>query len=634
MAPKSCNGKVLHVDLTQRKTWIEEPSDEFYRTYGGGSAMGVYYLLKEMKPRVDALSPENILTLFLGIPTGLPISGQSRMTAAAKSPLTGAVGDSQCGGFFPAKMKQSGFDGIVIRGRAPEPVYLWLHDGEAEIRSASHLWGKVTAETEDALRAELKDDKIEVCQIGPAGELGVRYAALINMCNRANGRTGMGAVMGSKNLKAVVVQGRKRVEAARPEEVSRMFREGTRNIPNVGGVKFLSAQGTAGDVAGNNAAGALPSYNFNRGTFEYYEGITGELQTDTILTKRDTCFSCAVRCKPVISTEFRGRKVLPRYGGIEYETMAALGSYCGVHDIAAVGLANQLCNLYGIDTISCGATIAWAMECFEKGILTLDDTGGIDLHFGNADSMVKLVELIGKREGFGQLLGEGSERAARAIGRGSQACLTTSKGQEAPAHMPQFKRMMGLHYAVNPFGADHESAEHDPFVEVGVDDLSRQNMAQLGFTELQEPGSINAYKARMVAVTQWLYSAMDSYCFCVFVWGPAWQLYGPQQMAELLRYATGWDITLEEVLRVGERRVNMLRAFNMREGLDRRQDTLPPKFYEPLQGPGPREGVHYTRDEFNKLLDDYYAAMGWDVAAGNPTREKLASLGLDWIQIA
>ena len=627
MALQCCNGKVLHVDLTTGKTWVENPPESFYRTYGGGSAMGLHYILKETPRGKDPLSSDNILTLFTGIPTGLPISGQSRLTASARSPLTGAIGDSQCGGFLPARMKSAGIDGIVIRGRAPKPVYLWIKDGEVEIRDAAHLWGKLTDETEDMIRNELADNKVEILQIGPAGEKMVRFAALINMVNRANGRTGMGAVMGSKNLKAVALQGNHKIKAADPRTISAMFKEGSKGIKERG----MHINGTAGSVSALQAAGGLPTRNFNEGQFENYEAISGETMTETILAERDTCFSCTLRCKRVVKTAYRDQEVLERFGGPEYETIAALGSYCGVSDLNAIALANQLCNQYGIDTITCGATIAFAMECFENGLLTPDDTGGLDLHFGNAEVLVRLVEMIGQRRGFGDLLAEGSQRLAERIGQNAEDYLITSKGQEAPAHMPQHKKVMGLIYAVNPFGADHESSEHDPCIETGADEITQARMAQLGFSELQPSGSTTAEKVRMIYETQKFFSALDSFCLCMFVWGPSFQVYGPRQTVEMLQAATGWDIDLDEILEIGERRVNMMRVFNAREGFDRRNDSLSKKFFRPLQGSGPNAGAHFTPEQFEKLKDEYYRLAGWDSTTGNPTPEKLEQLGIAWL---
>lgn len=633
MVPKCYNGRILHVDLTEGKTWVETPPESFYRKYGGGSGMGVYYVLKEVPKGADPLGPENVLTVFVGPATGLPISGQSRVVVNAKSPLTGAIGDSQGGGFFPAEMKFAGYDGIVIRGRAPKPVYLWIKDGEAEIRDATHLWGKITGDVEDLIRKELGDDKVQVLQIGPAGEKMVRIANILNMVNRANGRTGMGAVMGSKNLRAIAVRGTGKISAADPEALQRLFRAGTERIPQNPAVHFLHVHGTTGDVSGQHAVGGLPTHNFNEGQFAGYQSISGERMTETILKDRDTCFSCTVRCKRVVETEYKGRHVSPRYGGPEYETTAALGSYCGVADMNAVALANQICNQYGLDTISCGAIVAFAMECFEHGALTLEDTGGLELRFGNADAMVKTVEMIARREGLGNVLAEGSARAAKIIGKNAEDFLITFRGQEAPAHMPQAKRLMGLIYAVNPFGADHMSSEHDPFYEGGGDPLAMPRLNVLGLTALQPAGSLTDEKVRFLVTTQKVYAAMDTYALCSFVYGVGWQLYGPDETVEMLRAATGWDITLNELLEVGERRINMMRAFNAREGFTREKDALPIKFFMPLKGDGPTAGVHYTHEQIEHAKDVYYRLCGWDPGTGNPTPQKLAALGLDWIEL-
>jgi aldehyde:ferredoxin oxidoreductase len=593
--------------------------------------MGVYYVLKGTPPGVDPLSEENVLTVFLSVLTGLPMSGLSRLTVNAKSPLTGAIGDSQAGGFFPARMKNAGIDGMVIRGKASSPVYLLVKDGEVEFRDAAHLWGKITGEVDEILKKELGDPKAEIMQIGQAGEKLVRYAAIMNMSNRACGRTGMGAVMGSKNLKAIVVQGAEKVTASDPRRMSEMNKAGTGRIKDTPGIYSYQMFGTAGDIPVQQMSGGMPTFNFNEGQFEDFESIGGERVAETILKESDTCFACTVRCKRVVETEFQGEKVLPYYGGPEYESTATLGSYCGVGDIHAISLANQLCNQYGLDTISCGATIAFAMECFENGLLTLDDTGGLDLHFGRAGSMVKLVEQIGKREGLGDLLAEGSERAAASIGKQAGDYLITVKGQEMPAHMPQAKKAMGLIYAVNPFGADHESSEHDPSYEDGIaDQQSINRMAELGLTGLQPAGSFNEEKARMVAVTQKVYSAMDTLDLCAFVWGIGFQLYGPTEMVEMVNAATGWDMTLDELLALGERRINLMRAFNAREGFTRQDDVLKKKFFQPLQGTGPTAGERYDADHFEQMKEAYYGFMGWDIQTGNPTREKLEALELGW----
>jgi aldehyde:ferredoxin oxidoreductase len=631
VTPPCIIGKILHVDLSENKTWIEEPPETFYRQLGGGSAMGLHYLLREIPPGVDPLSPQNILTLFTGLSTGLPISGQSRLSANALSPLTGAIGDSQCGGFFPARFKFSGFDGAVIRGRAKNPAYLLLSDSQAEIRDASHLWGKTTGETEELLKAELNDPKIEILQIGPAGENQVRMAAMINMCNRANGRTGMGAVMGSKNLKAVVVRGSQKITSADPKTIQEMFKisaQGATDSP-------LHIHGTPRTVALQQAAGGLPSYNFNQGQFDGYEALDGETMTASILAGRDTCFSCAIRCKRVVETEYDQQKVLQRFGGPEYETIGTFGSYCGISDLNAVSLANQLCNKYGIDTISCGATISFAMECFENGLLTAQDTDGIELRFGNAAAAIMMVHKIAHREGIGDLLAEGSARAAVRIGKNAQDFLVTTKGNEAPAHMPQAKKMIGLIYAVNPFGADHMSSEHDPFYEQGTATPTHQaRMAEIGLNAPQPHGSTTLEKVRMIYETQKFFSALDSICLCAFVWGTSCRVFGPEDTAKMLRAATGWeDFTLEELLQIGERRTNLMRAFNQRFGFSRQDDGLPAKFYKPLQGSGPTAGEHFTLEQIEHLKDQYYQLAGWDISTGNPTSDKLSSLGLEWVGV-
>ena len=620
--PYGYHGRILHVDLTTGKIEVEEPDETFYRKYMGGSAMGAYYLLKHTPPGADPLGPENTLSLMVGVVTGAPFPGQSRVCATAKSPLTGLVGDSQAGGFWPAELKAAGFDGIVLHGRTESPVYLWVHDGEAELRDASHLWGRFTAEVEDAIREELGDPRIQVLQCGPAAEKGVRFGALINNANRANGRTGMGTVMASKNLKAVAVRGRHRPELADPEGVKALAKWGAENFEK-SDIYGMGLFGTAEIVVSQSKQGGLPTRNWSSGTFEHAEAISGERMAETILKDRDTCYACVVRCKRVVEIKEGPFPVDPRYGGPEYETIATMGSYCGVSDLAAVARANQLCNMYGMDTIACGATIAWAMDCFERGLITQEDTGGIDLRFGNSEALVRMVELIGKREGFGKVLGEGSARAAEILGVG-QDLVVAVKNHELPAHMPQVKRSLALIYAVNPFGADHESSEHDPSYRWYPD-----RMAELDLLDPQPSKVLNPEKVRYAYYTQILYSAMDSISVCLFVFGPAWHLYGPSQLVEAVRAVTGWNVSLWELMKVGERRLNLLRAFNAREGVGAEADTIPPKLLVPLKG-GKSDGIAVTAEEVEAAKALYYRMAGWS-EDGKPTRAKLEELALGWV---
>jgi aldehyde:ferredoxin oxidoreductase len=624
-------GRILHVNLTTGSIEIEQPPESFYRTYLGGSAMGLYYILRDVPVGTDGLDPANVLTMMDSVLTGTPIAGQSRITISARSPLTDGIGDSQGGGFFPAELRFAGFTGIVIRGRAAEPVYLWIHDGEAELRPAGHLWGTTTSQVTDLLKAELEEPRLEVAAIGPAGEKLSRLAAVMSMANRANGRTGMGAVMGSKNLKAVAVRGTvRKVPMADPAAFGKLAKWGAREVPNNGDVLGLRTDGTQSVLEGQHAAGGLPTFNYGAGTFDGYEAIGGPTMTATILTDRDTCYSCAVHCKRVVETEWQGRHVEPRHGGPEYETAAVFGSYCGVDDLHAIALANKICNENGLDTIGTGATVAWAMDCYEQGVLTEAEIG-FPAKFGDASAMVRLTDMIAAREGIGDVLADGSRRAAATLGKGAELLITV-KGAEAPAHMPQAKRSLGLIYAVNPFGADHQSSEHDGMVEEGASDLYMERLKMLGFDERQPYDSFGPDKIRFALKTQQFYSFLDTADLCQFVWGPAWSLFGPQETVDAVRAVTGWsDFDIDELIEIGERRLNMLRAFNAREGMDRREDKLPAKFFKPLAGTGPTRGVALDPAVMEGALDEYFRLAGWDGQTGNPTPGTMARLGLAWI---
>jgi aldehyde:ferredoxin oxidoreductase len=640
-------GKILHVDLTNHQIEIEEPDEAFYRQYPGGSLMGLYYLWHNTPQGTDPLSPENTLTLACSAPTGLPISGQSRCTATCKSPSSGGAADSQAGGFWPAELKFAGFDAIVLKGASEKPVYLWVNDGQAELRDAAHLWGKPTYEVDEILKEECGDKRTEIAQIGIAGEKLANFAAIMNMSNRAWGRTGVGAVMGSKKLKAIAVRGTEKVVPADKKAIAAMAKEGVKRH-QAGKLENFGRYGTANTVMNNNGAGGLPTNNWDGGFMIDAENISGERLYDELLRGaeagkqdrqgRDTCYACIVRCKRVVQSEWRSRQhgdnpLLPEYGGPEYETIATFGSYCGVDDLHAVTYANQLCNEYGVDTISCGATLSWAMECFEKGVFTTEDTDGIELRFGNADAMIAMLKKTLNREGFGDYLADGSAKAADRLGKGHEYLLTV-KGQELPAHMPHVKRGLGLIYAANPFGADHQSSEHDPMYHPKLyERLYHEFLGQIGLDKPQHPKALNAEKVEFALKTQYNYSTADTISLCQFVYGPGWQLYGPQDMADLMSAATGWDVSVEEIQTIGQRRLNLMRAYNAREGLNRDQDTLPQKLFSKALEGGRSDGAILEQAELEAGLDMYYEQAGWDTATGVPTPATLAALGLGWAEL-
>ena len=621
--------KILAGDLTNSKIVVKPLPGDVYRLYPGGSALGLYLILQEMPANVDSLSPDNMLVFSVSPLTGLPISGLSRIVTTTKSPLTGTIGDSQAGGFLPAYLKANGWDAVVFRGKAEKPMYLYINGETVTLKSAEHLWGKVTGEVEQLIKNELDDEDLEIAQIGPAGENLVKFACIINHCNRANGRNGTGAVMGSKNLKALVV---KKVEPFKPacEKVfSVLVENGLERLKDNPVIAGLGRHGTIGVLDSFNELGFLPTKNWTSGCFpEGADNITGTTMSNSILVDRAACHACAITCKRVV--EVPG-KVDPLYGGPEYETAAALGSYCGVTNLETIVLANQLCNMYGIDTISCGGTIAFAMECYEKGLIGKDTTGGLELNFGNQEVLLRLIEMIAKREGFGDMLAEGSSRAARKIGGEALELTMSVKGKELPAHMPQLKPSVGLIYAVNPFGVDHQSSEHDFASSQGTESKESRWLAQLGIWKgYKNDSELDDDKVRFAFDSQCYYSILDTLGLCQFVWGLSWQVYGPSDLIDLCRLGIDWETSLFELMRVGERRINMMRYFNAREGFTKADDTLPERIFKPLPD-GPSKGLHVNKDAFLKALETYYQFAGWEVQTGNPSEATLKKLSLGWL---
>lgn len=620
--PYGHNGKILKVDLSNKEISIEEPEEKIYRKYLGGGALAAHYLLKELEPNVDPFSPDNVLVFMTGVITGTNISGNSRYTVAAKSPLTEGYGESEAGGWWGPELKSAGFDGIIVKGKAENPVYLWIHDGEAEIRDGSQYWGKVSGDVQKGILDELEDSRIRVLQTGIAGENLVRYAAVVNELKHFNGRTGMGAVMGSKNLKAIATRGTKRPEIA-DADAAKEVRQWYADVYDRDN-DSMHLYGTARLTGILSESGILPTRNFREGEFEYAEEISGQKMAETILKKCGTCYACMVACKREVEDE--ETELDPKYGGPEYETVAANGSLCCIGDIKEVAMANQLLNQYVIDTISAGVTVAFAMECYENGILTKEDTDGLELNFGNADAALELIKMIAKREGIGELLAEGTKRAAEKIGKGAEKYAMHVKGQELPMHDPRGKQGVALAYATSATGADHMEAPHDPtFVDFNPEG---HVLGELGLIESLDPLDLDYKKVRAYYYSQLVYTAYNSVGECDFAGVPI----GTLRLNKLIDYinaVTGWDMSLWEFLKVGERANAMYRIFNYREGFTKDDDTLPERICQGLEN-GVLKGEKIDKDELDEALTLFYEMSGWD-ENGYPKNSKLLELGLDWL---
>ena len=613
-------GKILKVDLTRGVSSVEEKDAAFYRRYMGGNGFIAHYLLAEMDPKADPLGPDNLLIFATGAITGLPIAGAGRSAVGCKSPLSGGYGEADVGGYFGAELKQAGFDAIVIRGRAPKPVYLWIHDGKVEIRSAEHLWGMTTLDCQTTVQGELDDRRVRLAMIGPGGEKLVRYACIINDLRHAAGRTGTGAVMGSKNLKAVVARGEPKVPIADEAAFKELSRWMVRNWKQ--DAFGLHDTGTNGGLVDLNEVGALPTRNFQDGQFEGAEKIGGIAMRDTITTGREGCYACPIRCKRVVEVHDDEYDVNPIYGGPEYETVGAFGSVCGVDDLRAIAKAHELCNAYSLDTITTGMTVAFAMECFENGLLTLEDTDGLDLRFGNAAAMVEMTRRICEREGaLADLLAEGPTVAAKQLGPEAEPFLVTVKGQPFPMHESRYRHGQGLGYALSPTGADHM---HNFWDEGLANSELNEGLQSLGVytsvpqTELS-PVKVRAYKA--VSNWQWVHNHLGH---CMFV---PWSR---DQMVDIVRAITGWETTVHELLMVGERGVTMARAFNQLCGLGRKDDVLPLRMNTSF-----RAGVVNEAPIDPEVLDEhvglFYEMMGWDAETGVPTSARLHELDIAWV---
>jgi aldehyde:ferredoxin oxidoreductase len=622
--PFGYNGKILRVDLSRQEWWVEEPGEKWYRTYMGGSAFGSYYLLKLLKPGVDPLSPGNVLIFACSVVTGVPISGWNRYTVAAKSPLTHAFGESEAGGYFGPELKFAGFDAIVIEGRAPKPTYLFIKDGAVRFQDAKDVWGLDNFETLRRIQEEVEDKRVRVASIGPAGERLIRFANVSNDVEHFNGRTGMGAVLGSKNLKAVAVRGTQRMESAEADKVREIAQWHNARIkthpPNVGLTHF----GTPGLLKGLNATGILPTRNFREGVFEGADKLNADAYA-SILHSSGTCWACVVKCKRRVALDDEKYPLNPKWGGPEYETIAAFGSLIGNDNLAAVARGNQLCNLYGMDTITMGNLTALVMECFEKGILTEKDTGGRKVRFGDPDALLWLIEEVVHRRGIGDILAEGVKAASERIGRGAEEFAFTIKGNDLPMHDGRGKTGMALGYALSSTGADHVETPHDgAFQGDGVAKLHA-----LGYLDPVDPLETDSAKVRFFALGQKAWGINNLLSICNFTSVPLHAMTF-HNLVEAVRAVTGWDTSLYEILLAVDRSTVMSRVFNLREGLGPEDDRVIRRWHEEMPG-GPLKGKKLDEQEFRRSIDLYYELSGWD-QRGRPTLGKLVELNLEWLR--
>jgi aldehyde:ferredoxin oxidoreductase len=616
------NGKILRVDLSTGTIEEQQLEEKIYRQFLGGGALSLYFLLRELPLGIDPLGAENMLVFAASAVTGTPALGFSRFTVAAKSPVTHGFGESEAGGWWGPELKFAGFDAIVIKGRAARPVYLWIKDGKAELRDANKLWGKSTGEAQSLIRKELEDDKVRVAIIGPGGEKQVTYACILNELKHANGRGGMGAVMGSKNLKAVAVRGSKKMPLHDSERVRDIVRslgaEWKQNPATIGPL------GTARGVMAMQGLGILPTRNFKDGVFEHAENISADAMVDSILVGRGTCYGCFIRCKREVKVE-QPYKVDPSYGGPEYETLVSFGALCGINDLKAVARANQICQMHGIDTISAGTMIAFGMECYQSGLITEKDTDGIKLEFGNCESMLAMLEKICRREGFGDLLSLGPIAAVEKIGKEAEDFAVHVKGLTLPVQEPRGKTGVGLAYAVSASGPDHMEIPHDQVFE---SEKGASVYGALGLQDTVPALDLGHKKVRNFFYLQQLYSMYNSIGLCMFTAKPVGPIY-IKDVVDYVEAVTGWNTSLWELMKTGERHSTMARVFNQREGLGAKDDVLPKRMHEGL-GNGPAAGQKIDREQFSKAVKSYYRMMGWD-EDGTPSVEKLEELDLAWL---
>jgi len=618
--------RILNVDLSSGETWVEElPQEELLR-FLGGRGVAARMLYERVPPGIDPLGPENILIFSPGTLTGTSAPSSGRSSVTCKGPATGLYLKVNAGGHLGAELKYAGFDYLVIRGVAEHPVYLWIKDGEVEIRDARHLWGLGTREADRLVKEELGDDEIQTGLIGPAGENKVLFSCIIFSQFSSASRGGVGAVMGSKNLKAIAARGSGALRVAEGEEFFDLAAQIRQELAQDPEMEFSYRWGTAGSIPGCVELGQLPSYNFSRVGIDGAEKLSGQyLEDEGYLTGRESCFSCSTACHRFVRTKVH------RYGevqdsGPELETVCSLGAECGIVDTEAVIKGNQLCNDYGLDTISAGHVISWAMECYEKGLISEKQADGLDLHFGNDVSMLELIRRIASREGLlGDLLANGTKQAAEEVGGDSWKWAIQAKGLEQSAIDTRMAKGYALAFAVNPRGPDHLMTE--PIAESGPTEEARHLIGKITGDEKYADATLTEKRADIVRWHEDCYAATDGLGFCAFTSTASYAV-NPDNMAQLLGHALGIQFSEEQLMLAGRRIVTLERCFNVREGARREDDVLPWRMMNEPVTEGPQKGLITDKEELDWMLDQYYEMHGWDPQTGIPTPKTLKDLGL------
>ncbi len=604
---KGYTGRVLIVDLSRAELRVEETDALGRELLLGGAGLAAWYFQALAEPRVDPLGPENPLVVMTGPLTGTALSGTGRFAVGARSPLTGLWGEANCGGSFGPALKFAGFDGVVVTGRAETPQVLWIEEGRAWLEPASDLWGKDTYETTEILWSRRTGRRPSVFCIGPAGENGILFASIQNDKGDAAGRTGMGAVMGSKRLKAMVARGSRKVEVARAEEYSSLRKEFEAAIREAMVFQALHEMGTDAHMELGSMTGDVPCKNWTLG--EWWEGATslsGPTMVETILVGRGACYACGLRCKREVK--------VPTFGiegpGPEFETCVTFGTLILNPDLEKVAYAGEICNRLGMDTISAGNVVAFAIEAHLAGLL---DDGGLGLDWGNMEAVFELLRQISRREGPGEILSLGVKRAARALGPQAEEMAIHVKGLEVPAHDPRAFHAAALGYAVSPIGASHNQ-HMNPFITQGV-----SQYPELGLKEDYDPYDPSD-KAQMIRVAEDLSAVCNSAVMCVFVMASA----RATHLARALEAVVGGEWPLERMMATGARSWYLRRSLSWMMGARRADDTLPRRLLTPLSEGGAAGKV----PDLERMLRDYYSIRGLD-ESGRPRREILVQAGLD-----